>query len=58
LDEVGRKKLFVELIGKQWQNNQKKFVNLYRVYSDPRVLIFAYADVIKAKGANTESEDS
>ena len=32
----------------------EKFVNLHEVYADPRILIFAYADVIKAKGANTK----
>jgi retron-type reverse transcriptase len=58
LDEVSRIKLIVELIDKQWQNKEKKFVDLHRVYADPRVLIFAYADVIKAKGANTEGGDS
>jgi retron-type reverse transcriptase len=58
LDDIGRKKLLVELIAKQWCDKQKKFVNLHRVYSDPRVLIFAYADVIKAKGANAEGGDS
>lgn len=58
LDEVGRKKLLVKLIANQWQDKKKKFVNLHRVYADPRVLIFAYADVIKAKGATTEGGDS
>ena len=33
------------------------FVNLHRVYSDPRVLILAYGDVAKAKGANTVGGD-
>ena len=54
LDEVSKKELLVELIAKQWRDQQKKFVNLHKVYADPRVLIFAYADVIKAKGANTK----
>ena len=58
LDEVGKIKLIVKLIDKQWQNKTKKFVDLHRVYADPRVLIFAYADVIKAKRANTEGGDS
>lgn len=58
LDEVSKIKLIVELIDNQWQSKEKKFVDLHRVYADPRVLIFAYADVIKAKGANTEGEDS
>lgn len=58
LDEVGRIELIVKLIDKRWQHKKKKFVDLHRVYADPRVLIFAYADVIKAKGANTEGGDS
>jgi len=58
LDEVDRNKMLVKLIVSQWDNKIKKFVNLHRVYSDPRVLIFAYADVIKAKGANTGGGDS
>ena len=58
LDEVSRKELLVELIAKQWRDQQKKFVNLHKVYADPRVLIFAYADVIKAKGANTKGGHS
>ena len=58
LDEVGRVKLLVKLIAEQWDVKERKFVNLHRVYGDLRVLIFAYADVIKAKGANTEGGDS
>ena len=54
LDEVSRKNLLVELIAKQWRDQLGKFVNLHEVYADPRILIFAYADVIKAKGANTK----
>jgi retron-type reverse transcriptase len=57
LDEVSRKKLLVKLIAKQWRDRLGKFVNLHEVYADPRVLIFAYADVIKAKGANTKGGD-
>jgi hypothetical protein len=49
LDEVSKKKVLVELIAKQWQSEEKKFVNLHNVYSDPRVLAFAYAGVIKAR---------
>ena len=48
------KNLLVELIAKQWRDQLGKFVNLHEVYADPRILIFAYADVIKAKGANTK----
>lgn len=58
LDEVSREKLLVKLIAEQWDNKKRKFVNLYQVYGDLRVLIVAYADVVKAKGANTEGKDS
>jgi len=58
LNEVSRKELLVKLIAKQWRDQQKKFVNLHQIYADPRVLIFAYADVIKAKDANRKSGDS
>ena len=58
LDEVSREKLLVKLIAERWDDKEGKFVNLHRVYGDLRVLILAYADVIKAKGANTEGGDS
>ena len=32
LDEVGRVKLLVKLIAEQWDNKERKFVNLHRVY--------------------------
>jgi hypothetical protein len=55
LDEIGINKLLIDLIRNQWDKKSKKFVNLHQVYSDPRVLIFVYADLIKAKGAHTKS---
>ena len=58
LDEVSREELLVKLIAERWDDKEGKFVNLHRVYGDLRVLIFAYADVIKAKGANMEGRDS
>lgn len=58
MDEVSREKLLVKLIAERWDNKKRKFVNLHEVYGDLRVLIVAYADVIKAKGANTEGGDS
>ena len=58
LDEVSRKNLLVELIAKQWRDQLGKFVNLHEVYADPRILIFAYVDVINAKGANTKGGES
>jgi hypothetical protein len=54
LDEVSREKLLVKLIAEQWDNKERKFVNLHQVYGDLRVLIFAYADVFKVKRVNTE----
>ena len=58
LDEVSREELLVKLIAERWDDKEGKFVNLHRVYGDLRVLIFAYADVIKAKGANMGGRDS
>jgi retron-type reverse transcriptase len=58
LDEVSREKLLVKLIAEQWDDKERKFLKLHQVYGDLRVLVFAYADVIKAKGAKTEGGDS
>lgn len=49
LDEVSREKLLVKHIAGQWNNKERKFVNLHQVYGDLRVLIVAYAGVVKAK---------
>ncbi len=54
LNEVERKKLLVSLISEKWDDKKKRFVKIREVMFDPRILIFAYADVLKAKGANTE----
>ena len=58
LDEVSREKLLVKLIAERWDDKKGKFVNLHRVYGDLRILIFAYADVIQAKGVNTKGRNS
>jgi retron-type reverse transcriptase len=52
LNEVQRKELLVSLISEKWNNKKKRFVRICEVMFDPRILIFAYADVIKAKGEN------
>ena len=57
LDEVKRRKTFVSMIRDCWDSKAKKFSNLHEVFSDPRVLVCAYADVVKAKGANTKGGD-
>ena len=57
LNEVERKKLLISLISEKWDDKKKRFVKIREVMFDPRILIFAYADVLKAKGANTEGGD-
>ena len=57
LNEVQKKELLIDLISKKWDNKKKKFVKIHEVIFDPRILIFAYGDVVKAKGANTEEGD-
>ena len=57
LDEVERKELLINLIFEKWVDKKKRFVKIHEVMFDPRILIFAYADVLKAKGANTEGGD-
>lgn len=57
LDEVERKKTFVAMIRDRWDAKAKKFVNLHEVFCDPRVLVYAYAEVFKAKGANMKGGD-
>ena len=57
LNEIERKELLINLISEKWDDKKKRFVKIHEVIFDPRILIFAYADVLKAKGANTEGED-
>ena len=57
LDEVKRKEILLELIDGQWNEKVKRFVNIHEVMFSPQILIFAYADVLKAKGANTQGSD-
>jgi retron-type reverse transcriptase len=58
LNEVERENLLIDLISEKWDDKKKKFVKIHEVIFDPRILIFAYADVLKAKGANTEGGDN
>ena len=58
LNEVEREKLLIDLISEKWDDKKKKFVKIHEVIFDPRILIFAYGDVLKAKGANTEGGDN
>lgn len=57
LDEVKRKEILVELISGKWDDKVKRFVNIHEVMFNPQILIFTYADVLKAKGANTPGGD-
>lgn len=57
LDEVEREKILVDLISGKWDKKVKKFVKIHEVMFCPQILIFAYADVSKAKGANTPGGD-
>lgn len=57
LDEIKRKEILIELIAGQWNDKVKRFVNIHEVMFSPQILIFAYADVLKAKGANTQGGD-
>lgn len=57
LNEIEREKILVDLISVKWDNKVKKFVNIHEVMFDTRILIFACADVLKAKGADTHGGD-
>lgn len=57
LDEVKKEKLLSDSISSKWDNKLKKFVNIHKVMFDPQILIFAYADVLKSKGANAVGGD-
>jgi retron-type reverse transcriptase len=51
------KKTLIKKISDRWDSKSKKFVDLYKIMFSPEMLIFAYAEVIKAKGANTRGGD-
>jgi retron-type reverse transcriptase len=57
LDEIRRKEILINLISGKWNDKVKRFVNIHEVMFSPQILIFAYADVLKAKGANTQGGD-
>jgi retron-type reverse transcriptase len=57
LDEVKKKKIFIDSIAGKWNDKIGKFVDIYKVMFNPQTLILAYADVLKAKGANTDGGD-
>ena len=52
LDEIKRKEILIELIAGQWNDKVKKFVSIHEVMFNPQILIFAYADELKAKGGD------
>ena len=53
LNEIERNKILMNLISGKWDSKVKRFVNIHEVMFSPQMLIFAYADVLKANGANT-----
>ena len=57
LDEIKKKEILIGLIAGQWNSKVKRFVNIHEVMFSPQILIFAYANVLKAKGANTQGGD-
>jgi retron-type reverse transcriptase len=57
LNEVGRKKILIDSIAGKWNDKVERFVDIHKVMLDTQTLIFAYADVLKAKGANTDGGD-
>ena len=57
LDEVERKKILIDSIAGKWNDKVERFVGIHKVMFNPQTLIFAYADVLKAKGANTDGGD-
>jgi retron-type reverse transcriptase len=56
-EEDKRKEILIEKIRSKWDDKVERFVNIHEVIFEPQTLIFAYADVIKAKGANTKGGD-
>jgi hypothetical protein len=57
LNEVRKKKILIGSIAGKWNDKVKRFVDIYKVTFNPQTLIFAYADVLKAKKANTDGGD-
>lgn len=56
-DEKERIEILVKKIRDKWDDKKKKFVNLHKIIFDPQILIFAYSDIVKSKGANTKGGD-
>lgn len=57
LDEVKKKKILIDSIAGKWNDKVERFVDIYKIMFNPQTLIFAYADVLKAKRANTDGGD-
>ena len=53
LNEIERNEILINQISGKWDNKVKKFVDIHKVMFSPQMLIFAYADVLRATGANT-----
>lgn len=53
LSDIERNKILINQISGKWDSKVKRFVNINEVMFSPQMLTFAYADVLKAKRANT-----
>lgn len=56
-DEDKRREILTKKIRNKWDSKVGRFVNIHEVIFEPQTLVFAYADTIKAKGANTQGND-
>ena len=57
LSEKEAQKILLNSIANKWSDRVKRFVYIHKVMFDPQTLIFAYADVLKAKGTTTNRID-
>ena len=53
LSDIERNKTLINQISGKRDSKVKRFVNINEVMFSPQMLTFAYADILKAKGANT-----
>jgi len=53
LSKIERNKILINQISGKWDYKVNRFVNISEIMFSPQMLIFAYADILKANGANT-----
>ena len=53
LTKTKRHEIFINQISSKWNYKVKRFVNIHEIMFSPQILIFTYAGVLKATGANT-----